>query len=87
VTLGIEPDATVVPASAIQNGQQGHYVFVAKEDGTVELRSVQMSRTAGAEAVVRNGVTPGEIVVTEGHLRLVPGSRIAIRADQAETRP
>jgi multidrug efflux system membrane fusion protein len=87
VTLGTEADATVVPAAAVQNGQQGQYVFVAKEDGTVELRSVQVSRTAGAETVVRNGVTPGETVVTEGHLRLVPGSRIAIRPDQAETGP
>src|SRR5207247_8465249 len=79
VTLGVETDATVVPTSAVQNGQQGQYVFVAKADNTVELRSVTVVRAAGAETIVRSGVTAGETVVTEGQLRLVPGSRIGIK--------
>jgi multidrug efflux system membrane fusion protein len=80
VTLGIEQNATVVASPAVQNGQQGQYVFVARPDNTVELRPIQVSRTAGAETVVRSGVKAGETVVTEGQLRLIPGSRIAIRS-------
>jgi multidrug efflux system membrane fusion protein len=83
VTLGTEATAIVVPTVAVQTGQQGQYVFVAKPDSTVELRSVQISRSAGAETVVRSGLTPGEMVVTDGQLRLVPGTRIAIRTGGA----
>ncbi len=86
VTLGIEPDATVVPTSAVQNGQQGQYVFIAKADNTVELRPVKVSRLAGAETIVKSGVTPGETVVTEGQLRLVTGSRIGIKPDRPAER-
>ncbi len=81
VMLGTETNAVVIPSSAAQNGQQGPYVFVAKPDKSVELRSIQVVRTAGAETIVKSGVTPGETVVTDGQLRLVPGSRIAIRGD------
>jgi multidrug efflux system membrane fusion protein len=84
VTLGVEPDAIVVPTTAVQNGQQGTYVFVVKGDSTVELRPVKVSRAAGAETVVRSGLAAGETVVTEGQLRLVPGVRITARAGQAE---
>ena len=84
VTLGIEPNATVVASSAVQNGQQGQFVFVAKPDNTVELRPIQVSRTAGAETIVRSGVKAGETVVTEGQLRLIPGSRIAIKPREGE---
>jgi multidrug efflux system membrane fusion protein len=79
VTLGTEPTAIVVPTVSVQTGQQGQYVFVAKLDSTVELRPVQIARSAGAETVVKNGLNPGEMVVTDGQLRLVPGSRITIR--------
>jgi membrane fusion protein, multidrug efflux system len=79
VTLGTDPSAVVVPTIAVQTGQQGQYVFVAKSDATVELRPIQVARAAGAETVVKTGLTQGETVVTEGQLRLVPGSHITVR--------
>ena len=79
VTLGTDPSAIVVPTIAVQTGQQGQYVFVAKSDATVELRPIQVARAAGAETVVKTGLTQGETVVTEGQLRLVPGSHITVR--------
>jgi multidrug efflux system membrane fusion protein len=84
VTVGSDPDAIVVPTPAVQNGQQGQYVFVTKPDKTVELRPIQVSRAAGAETVVKSGLAPGEIVVTEGQLRLAPGSRIVVRTEGVE---
>jgi multidrug efflux system membrane fusion protein len=81
VTLGTEPDAIVVPTIAVQTGQQGQYLFVAKADHTVDLRPIQVSRLAGPDTIVKSGLTPGETVVTDGQLRLVPGSRISIRTD------
>jgi multidrug efflux system membrane fusion protein len=79
VTLGTEADALVVPGAAAQTGQQGTYVFVAKPDNTVELRPIQTVRTVGDEVVVKSGLSAGETVVTDGQVRLVPGSRISIR--------
>ena len=79
VTLTNDPMAIVVPTAAVQTGQQGQYVFVVKNDHTVEMRSVVVSRTNSAETVLANGVKPGETVVTDGHLRLVPGSLISVK--------
>jgi multidrug efflux system membrane fusion protein len=82
VTLGTEPNAIVVPTTAVQNGQQGPFVFVVKGDKTVEIRRIQIARATGAATIVRTGVTPGETVVTEGQLRLTPGSRVTAKAER-----
>jgi membrane fusion protein, multidrug efflux system len=79
VTLTNDPTSIVVPTAAVQTGQQGQYVFVVKADSTVEMRPVVVSRTSAAETVLASGVKPGETVVTDGHLRLVPGSAITVK--------
>jgi membrane fusion protein, multidrug efflux system len=86
VTLTTDPKAIVVPSVAVQSGQQGTYVFVVKPDQTVEMRPVTVNRVSAAETVLAEGVQPGETVVTDGHLRLVPGSRISVKNEgqQAE---
>lgn len=81
VTLTTDPKAIVVPSVAVQNGQQGTYVFVVMPDETVEMQSVTVARVSGGETVLAGGVQPGDIVVTDGHLRLVPGSRISVKGD------
>jgi membrane fusion protein, multidrug efflux system len=79
VTLSAEPNAIVVPSLAVQTGQQGTYMFVVKPDQTVDLRTVVVERTSGDESVLKSGATPGETVVTDGQLRLVPGTRVSIK--------
>jgi len=79
VTLTSDPNAVVVPSAAVQTGQQGTFVFIVKPDQTVELRPVTVARLAGDETVVQSGVAAGDTVVTDGHLRLVPGSRISVK--------
>lgn len=88
VTLGEEAGRVVVPAAAVQTGQQGTYVFVVHDDQTVELRPVKINRMDERDAVVDAGLAGGEVVVTDGQLRLVPGSKVE-RKDSlgaAETR-
>jgi membrane fusion protein, multidrug efflux system len=85
VTLTTDPTAVVVPTAAIQAGQQGDFAFVVKTDQTVELRSVTVDRTSGAEAIVKDGLKPGETVVTDGQLRLVAGTRVKLKSDNART--
>ena len=79
LTLATQADAVVVPSRAVQSGQQGSFVFVVKEDSTVESRPVKVSRVSGPDAVIASGVSPGEKVVTEGQLRLVPGVRVVVK--------
>jgi multidrug efflux system membrane fusion protein len=68
--------ATVVPSQAVQTGQDGQYVFVVKDDQTVEQRPVTVGQRVEDDTVVQKGLKPGETVVTEGQLRLEPGSRV-----------
>jgi multidrug efflux system membrane fusion protein len=83
VRLGTDVGATVVPSIAVQTGPEGQYVFVVTRERTVEMRTITIARTAGAETVIKGGVKPGETVVTDGQLRLVPGSRINIKEARA----
>ncbi len=84
LTLAAQP-AIVVPSQAIQPGQKGPYVFVVKADETVESRQVQPGSRLGPETVV-TGLQPGERVVTDGQLRLVPGAKVEVRAPQPTAR-
>ena len=79
--LSIEPQAKVIPAKAVQPSQQGEFVFVVRQDQTVEARTVKIAWTEGDDAVVESGVNAGETVVTDGQLRLTPGARITVKAD------
>jgi len=78
LTLTQVPHAAVVPSQAIQTGQQGQYVFVVKTDLTVETRPIVSGLTLNNETVVQEGLHPGEIVVTDGQLRLYPGAKVEI---------
>jgi len=69
----------VVPNEAVQTGQTGSYVYVVKQDRTVEMRPVSTGARVDQDMVVDRGLQLGEMVVTEGQLRLAPGSRVAVR--------
>jgi multidrug efflux system membrane fusion protein len=73
-----------VPSVAVQAGPEGQYVYVVNDGNTVEMRAVEVARTAGQQTVLKQGVKPGETVVTDGQLRLVPGSRITVKGAKPE---
>jgi multidrug efflux system membrane fusion protein len=85
LTLTTEPNAIVIPSQAVQTGQQGPYVFVINSDLTVEHRSVVVGRTVGGEAVISQGLTSNERVVTDGQLRLTPGVKVEIKTSISPT--
>ena len=80
LTLSTRPDAIVVPSQALQTGQNGQYVFVIKPDMTAESRPVVVSQNVGSQAVIQKGLQPGERVVTDGQLRLVPGAKVEFKS-------
>jgi multidrug efflux system membrane fusion protein len=76
LTLTTRAGAVVVPTQAVQTGQQGQYLFVVRPDLTAEARSVEAGDAFNGETVIEKGVQPGETVVTDGQLRLVPGVKV-----------
>jgi len=82
VTLRDEETALVVPTQALQTGPNGQYVYVVKDDFSVELRPVQVARTEGAETVVADGLKPGETVVVDGASRVTPGSKVNAKSPE-----
>jgi multidrug efflux system membrane fusion protein len=80
VRVAVLPGATVVSNEAVQTGQDGQFVFLVKPDQTVEQRPIKVGQTVDQDVVITAGLRPGDQVVTEGQLRLEPGSRIT-RAD------
>jgi len=78
--LTTQPNAIVVPSQAVQTGQSGQYVFVIKPDMTAESRPVVAGSTVGGESVIEKGLQLGENVVTDGQLRLAPGSKVELKS-------
>lgn len=81
LTLRTQTNALVIPSQAIQNGQQGTYVYAIKDDDTVEIRLVTTTDAQqGGQVIVQKGLAAGERVVIDGQLRLVPGSKVQIKS-------
>lgn len=78
------PDSVVVPDSAIQRGPNGLYAYVVTADSKAQLRNVKVSRIEGGLALVDQGLSPGERVVTSGHYRVVPDGNVQVLDDQAK---
>jgi len=87
LTLRTLPNAIVVPSQALQTGQEGQFVFVVNRDQRVESRPVQVAWRADNDVVIESGLKPGERVVTDGQLRLVPGGKIKEVKPAQGTRP
>lgn len=79
LTLGDRPNSVVVPAAAVQSGQQGQYVYVVNPVGRAELRPVTVAFEAGEDAIIAEGLKEGERVAADGHLRLAPGLAVAAK--------
>ena len=85
--LEMRKNSTTVPAAAIQRGPQGTYVFAAKSDNTVEVRQVTVGFTQDNVSVIASGISPGEVVVTDGQDKLQQGSKIETRPAAPGNRP
>jgi multidrug efflux system membrane fusion protein len=72
--------AIVVPATAVQRGPDGTFAYVVGSDDTVQARNIEVDLTQGEIAAISRGLSPGEVVVTEGASSLRPGAKVAPRA-------
>ena len=83
MTLTTRPRAIVVPSQAVETGQEGQFVYVVKPDMTAEVRNVKVGATVSQETIIEEGVQPGEMVVTDGQLRLLPGAKVEFKNREA----
>jgi multidrug efflux system membrane fusion protein len=79
VKLSTQPHAILVPSQAVETRQEGRFVFVVQPDLTVQVRPVVEGRPIDGDVIITKGLKPGERVVTEGQLRLVPGAKVKIK--------
>jgi len=70
--------AVLVPAAAPQDSSKGPFVFVVKQDSTAELRPVKLGQRQGELVVVEQGLQPGERVVMNGQLGVMPGGKVRV---------
>jgi multidrug efflux system membrane fusion protein len=84
-TLG---NQQVVPNVAVQNGQQGTFVYVVDDDSRVHLKPVQAGITTETSTQVLGGLSDGDRVVVDGTDRLIEGARVRVRkAGELENPP
>lgn len=79
VAMSIVQQAVVVPSQAVQTGQKGQFVFVVGQDGAAEVRPVVVGPVYQGVSVIEKGVQPGEQVVIDGQMRVVPGSKVEVK--------
>ncbi len=72
-------EALVVPTNAVQVSQSGNFVFVVTGGKTVKVQHIESGREFAGETVVKRGLTAGQVVVTDGQLRLQNGTSVAPR--------
>jgi multidrug efflux system membrane fusion protein len=76
--LSTVPKAVLVPSAAPQDSAKGPFVYVVKADSTAELRPVKLGQRQGDSVVVEQGLQPGEKVVLNGQLGVMPGAKVNV---------
>jgi multidrug efflux system membrane fusion protein len=78
--VNTQKNVTIIPATAVQRGPDGTYVYVVNGGDTVKVRSVKVGMTQGNNISIASGLKPGEEVVTDGLDKLTDGSKIEARS-------
>jgi multidrug efflux system membrane fusion protein len=74
----------VVPASVVQRGPDGDFAFVISSDLTAQVRKVKVAQIDRGQALIEEGLAPGEQVVVDGQYKLQAGSKVKL-PDTKET--
>jgi multidrug efflux system membrane fusion protein len=85
LVLSTMQGAILVPAAVPQDSAKGPFVYVVNQDSTAELRPVKLGQRQGDLVVVEQGLKPGERVVLNGQLGVMPGGKVRVDAGAAAT--
>ena len=78
VALAELPHTTTVPHDAVNTGPDGPYVYVVDRDGNAQMRAVTVLDQNGNTDAISGKVHPGDTVITQGQLRVVPGAAVDV---------
>ncbi|WP_114430924.1 efflux RND transporter periplasmic adaptor subunit [Phyllobacterium bourgognense] len=84
VELTVHKNATTVPLVAIQQGNDGSFVFLVHSNKTVAKQNITLTDMVGDTAVVASGIAPGDQVVVDGQLHLQDGSPVQTSTQAAD---
>jgi multidrug efflux system membrane fusion protein len=84
IAVDVLRDAVLIPAEAVQQGQDGAFVFVVDTAGLAQARKIAVASIQSGTAAVTQGLQAGETLVTDGHLKLTPGAKVQVK-DAAKT--
>ncbi len=87
VFIHMQEKALLVPASAVQVGQEGPFVFILKPDQTVEMIKVKPGQHLQEQILIEEGLQPGMIVVTDGQINLKPGDKATVMNNPEQVQP
>jgi membrane fusion protein, multidrug efflux system len=81
--LNLEHGRILIPSRAIQTGPQGKYVWLMNKDASVAMRPVNVlrlyhSQDGTEQAVIGSGLQGGDMVISEGQMRLMPGAKVRL---------
>ncbi len=85
LNLSMEKNALLVPSKAVQVGQQGSYVFIVTPQNTAESRAVKVAGAYQGNSIISDGLKPGERVVVDGQLRIVPNGNVVVQSTAPTT--
>jgi multidrug efflux system membrane fusion protein len=83
--LDVRKNSTVVPSVAVQRGPSGTFVYVMKQDKSVEARPVTVALAQSNQSVIASGLEPGDVVVTDGQDKLQNGAKVEPRNAEPRT--
>ena len=85
--LKTQKNVLTIPSAAVQRGPEGLYVYVVKPDDTVQTKPIKVAEDTGEIAVIGDGLTEGERIVTAGQYRLKPGTHVQAQAAPGKSAP
>lgn len=86
IPLDVLRGVVTVPAEAVQQGPEGSFVYAVTADQVAEMRPVQVAATQHGRTAFAGGLREGEMVITEGHLRVSPGANVQPKQATGQTR-
>jgi len=82
--LSTRKDGIVVPASVVQRGPEGAFAYVIADDLTAKVRPIKVAQIEQNEALIDDGLAPGEQVVVDGQYKLQPNAKVKLPDASAE---
>jgi multidrug efflux system membrane fusion protein len=83
--LGVDRNAIIVPAAAVQTGPTGKFVYVVESDGTAKMAAVNSSRNYKQMAVIDSGIKAGDQVIVDGQMLVTPNAKVNVVKTVAAT--